>query len=105
MASYCAQILWMKQTLEDYGLKSDHILINCDDTIKISLSKNPIQHSSAKYIEVRHYFLRDHIVRIDVILEFIGKKHQLIDIFTKPLTKDHFCKIRRNLVFIYVKDI
>jgi len=88
----------MKQILEDYGLKFDHILINCDDTIVISLSKNPVQHSSTKYIEVRHHFLRDHIVRIDVILEFIGTKHQLIDIFTKPLTKDLF--LQNNKEFI-----
>ena len=44
-SSCCAQILWMKQQLSDYGLILDHILIRCDNTSAINLSKNPIMHS------------------------------------------------------------
>jgi hypothetical protein len=46
----------MKQTLEDYRLEFDHILIKCDNTSAISLFKNPIQHLHTKHIEVRHHF-------------------------------------------------
>jgi hypothetical protein len=41
----------------------------------------------------------------DIVLEFLRTKHQLIDIFTKPLGNDHFCEIRRNLGFIHANDI
>jgi hypothetical protein len=71
----------MKQTLEDYGLKFDHIPIKYDNTSAISLSKNPIQHSRTKHIELRHHFLKDHIVKRDIVLEFIGIEHQLEEIF------------------------
>ena len=33
----------------------------------------------------------------DVIIEFIDTKHQLADIFTKPLSEEQFDFIRREL--------
>lgn len=50
--SCCAQILWMKQQLEDFDLHYDHIPIKCDNTSAINLSKNPVQHSQTKHIEI-----------------------------------------------------
>ena len=46
--SCCAQVLWMKQQLEDFGITIDHIPIKCDNTSAISLTKNPVQHSRTK---------------------------------------------------------
>ncbi|KAH9792467.1 hypothetical protein KPL71_004134 [Citrus sinensis] len=83
--SCCAQALWMKQTLRDYGINLEQIPIKCDNTSAINLSKNPIQHSRTKHIEIRHYFLRDHVQKGDIALEFISTEKQLADIFTKPL--------------------
>ena len=53
----CAQVLWMKQTLSDYGLTFSHVPIKCNDITAISNSKNPVQHSRTKHIEIRHHFL------------------------------------------------
>jgi hypothetical protein len=45
-SSYYIQVIWMKQTLEDLQIKYDHpILLNCDNTSAINLSKNPVMHS------------------------------------------------------------
>ena len=53
----CAQVLWMKQTLSDFGLTYSHVPIKCDNTSAISISKNPVQHSRTMHIEIRHHFL------------------------------------------------
>ncbi len=95
--SCCAQILWMRQQLQDYGLKLDHIPLRCDNTSAINLTKNPILHSRTKHIEIRHHFLRDHAQKRDVDIEFVGTQNQLADIFTKPLAKESFFKIRSEL--------
>ena len=58
---YCAQILWMKQTHSDFNLIFKHVPIKCDNTSAISISKNLVQHSRTKHIEIRHHFLRDHV--------------------------------------------
>jgi len=56
-----AQALYMKQQLEDFKLKFDHIPISCDNTSAINISKNPILYSRTKHIEIRHHFIRDHV--------------------------------------------
>ena len=87
----------MKQTLRDQGIKLDQIPILCDNTSAINLSKNPIQHSRTKHIEIRHHFLRDHVKKGDVVIKFVSTENQLVDIFTKPLSEEHFIKIRHEL--------
>ena len=37
--SYCAQILWIKQQLEDFGLKVSKVPLLCDNTSAINLTK------------------------------------------------------------------
>ena len=90
----------MRQQLFDYGLKLGHIPIRYDNTSAINLSKNLILHSRAKHIEIRHYFLCDHVKKCDCILEFVDIKNQLADMFTKPLPKENFFAIRRELGLI-----
>jgi hypothetical protein len=43
--SYCTQLLGMKMLLCDYGFSQDTMIINCDNTSAINISKNPVQHS------------------------------------------------------------
>ena len=95
--SCVTQILWIKQELEDYSLRYTHIPILCDNISAINLSKNPVLHSRTKHIEIRHHFIRDHVQNGDIKLIFVSTENQLADIFTKPLSEDQFCKIRREL--------
>ena len=81
----CAQAIWIRNTLEDYGIHLKNIPIKCDNTSTICLTKNPIQHSRTKHIDIRHHFIRDHVNNHDVILKFNDTKHQLVDIFIKPI--------------------
>ena len=90
----------MKQQLEDYGISFDHVLIRCDNMSTINLTKNPVQHSHTKYIEIRYHFIRDHVQKGNIELEFVSTKMQLANIFTKSLSKDRFCTIRRELGMI-----
>nr|GEW05973.1 copia protein [Tanacetum cinerariifolium] len=57
----CQQALWMKQALIDYDIRLDDVLIMCDNKGAIDLSKNPVQHSRSKHMEIHHHFLRDNI--------------------------------------------
>ena len=95
----------MKQQVSNYGLILDHIPIRCDNTSAINLSKNPILHSRTKHIEIRHHFLRDHVQKGDYVLEFVDTKNQLADIFTKPLPKETFFAIRRELGLLDINNL
>ena len=54
-------------------------------------------HSKSKHIEIRHHFIRNHVQKGDIALEFIQTKFQLANIFTKPLDENRFIFIRREL--------
>ena len=59
VGSCCAQLLWIKQTLLNYGVKFDEILLLCDNESSVKIASNPVQHSRTKHIDIRHHFLRD----------------------------------------------
>jgi len=95
--SCCAHILWIKQQLEDFGLKINKVPLLCDNTSAINLTKNQVQHSMTKHIEIRHHFIGDHINNGDCEIKFVSIESQLADIFTKPLSKDRFYSLRNEL--------
>ncbi|KAH9671430.1 hypothetical protein KPL70_017375 [Citrus sinensis] len=57
--SCCTKLLWMKQMLADYGIVQDILTVFCDNTSAINISKNLVQHSRTKHIDIRHHFIRD----------------------------------------------
>ena len=75
----------MKKLLHDYGIPQDTMCIFYDNTSAINLSKNPVQHSKSKHIEIRYHFIRDLVEERVVCLEFIHTNNQKADIFNKPL--------------------
>ena len=93
----CAQILYMKQSLLDYGVVLDRIPLLCDNESAVKIANNPVQHSRTKHIDIRHHFLRDHVARNDILLCGVRSEDQLADIFTKPLDESTFCRLRSEL--------
>jgi hypothetical protein len=83
--SCCAQLLWMRQTLKDYGYTMNHIPLLCDNDSAIKIAYNPCEHSRTKHIDIWHHFLRDHAIKGDIVISHVGTNDQLADIFTKPL--------------------
>ena len=41
----CAQILYIKQTLLDYGVVLEKVPLLCDNESTVKLANNPVQHS------------------------------------------------------------
>ena len=51
--SCCSQLLWMKKLLSDYEMSQDTMVVYCDNSSAIDISKNSVQHSMTKHIEIR----------------------------------------------------
>jgi hypothetical protein len=83
--SCCAQLLWMRSTLSDFGIHLNKVPLLCDNESAIKMTNNPVQHSRTKHIDIRHHFIRDHQQKGDICIESVGTDDQLADIFTKPL--------------------
>jgi hypothetical protein len=93
----CVQLLWMRQTLRDFGYNLSKVPLLCDIESAICLADNPVEHNRTKHIDIRHHFLRDHQQRGDIDIYHISTENQLVDIFTKPLDEKRFCRLRSEL--------
>ena len=93
--SCCTQLLWMKKVLTDYVISQDTMIVYCDNSSAIDISKNPVQYSKTKHIEIRYHFIRDLVESKIVCLEYILTERQNADIFTKPLDRSKFETLRK----------
>jgi hypothetical protein len=93
----CAQLLWMRQTLWDFGYNLSKVPLLCDNESAIRMADNPIEHNRTKHIDIWHHFLRDHQQKGDIEVYHISTENQLADIFTKPLDEKTFCRLRIEL--------
>jgi hypothetical protein len=101
----CTQLLWMRQTLQDFGYNLSKIPLLCDNESAIRLVDNPVEHSRTKHIDIRHHFLRDHQQRGDIDIYHINTENQLADIFTKPLDEKRFCRLHSELNVIDSRNL
>nr|GFC51164.1 retrovirus-related Pol polyprotein from transposon TNT 1-94 [Tanacetum cinerariifolium] len=97
LSACCAQVLWMRTQLTDYGFHFDKIQIYCDSKSAIAISCNPVQYSRTKHIDVRFHFIKEYVEKGTIELYFVKTDYQLADIFTKALPTDHFNYLVRRL--------
>nr|GFA42230.1 retrovirus-related Pol polyprotein from transposon TNT 1-94 [Tanacetum cinerariifolium] len=90
MSGCCAQILWMRSQLTDYGFDFNKIPLYCDNRSAIALCCNNVQHSRSKHIDICHHFIREQVERGVVELYFVSTAYQLANIFTKALPRQRF---------------
>ncbi|GJT11576.1 hypothetical protein Tco_0858618 [Tanacetum coccineum] len=70
-AGCCANILWIKSQLTNYNIIYEKVSIFCDNTSAIAISNNPVLHYITKHIDIKYHFIRDHILKWDIELQFI----------------------------------
>nr|GEX30292.1 copia protein [Tanacetum cinerariifolium] len=96
LSAWCAQVLWMRTQLTDYGFHFNKISIYYDSKSAIAISYNPVQHSRTKHIAVRYHFIKEHVEKGTIELYFIKTNYQLADIFTNALPADRFNSLVRR---------
>ncbi|GKA48883.1 hypothetical protein Tco_0741841 [Tanacetum coccineum] len=90
LSGCCAQILWMRSQLTDYGFQFNKIRMYCENKSVIALCCNNVQHSRAKHIDIRYHFIKEQVENGIVELYFVQTEYQLAGIFTKPLPRERF---------------
>ncbi|GAU28621.1 hypothetical protein TSUD_55650 [Trifolium subterraneum] len=101
--SSCSQILWMKQMLSEYNVGQDVITLYCDNLSAINISKNPIQHSRTKHIDIRYHFIRDLVEENIVTLEHVTTEGQIQIYLPSHWMQLNLKGLGANLEFAFVK--
>ncbi|GKC06580.1 retrovirus-related pol polyprotein from transposon TNT 1-94 [Tanacetum coccineum] len=77
LSGCCAQILWMRSQLTDYGFGFNKIPMYCDNKSAITLCCNNVQHSRSKHIDIRFHFIKEHVENGVIDLYFVNTEYQL----------------------------
>nr|GEV89575.1 retrovirus-related Pol polyprotein from transposon TNT 1-94 [Tanacetum cinerariifolium] len=88
LSGCCAQILWMRSQLSDYGLGFNKILMYCDNKNAIAFCCNNVQHSRPKHIDIKYHFIKEQVENRVIELYFVNTEYQLADLFTKALGRE-----------------
>uniref|UniRef100_A0A2N9HVI9 Integrase catalytic domain-containing protein n=1 Tax=Fagus sylvatica TaxID=28930 RepID=A0A2N9HVI9_FAGSY len=98
LAIASAELCWIRTLLKDLGIFiSQTPILWCDNVSALAIASNPVFHARTKHIEVDFHFVRERVLRKDLIVKFVSTTDQLADIFTKSLPTQRFLDLQRNL--------
>nr|GEW11479.1 retrovirus-related Pol polyprotein from transposon TNT 1-94 [Tanacetum cinerariifolium] len=97
LSTSCAQVMWMRTQLKDYGFNYNKIPLYCDSQSAIAISCNPVQHSRTKHIHTRYHFIKEQVENDIIKLYFVRTEYQLADMFTKAIPEDRFKYLIRRI--------
>ena len=80
LSACCAQVLWMRTQLTDYGFTFDKIPMYCDSKSAIAISCNPVHHSKTKHIRVRYHFIKEQVEEDTVEIFFVKTDYQFVEL-------------------------
>lgn len=83
--------------MSDYGIIPSTMLMYCDNTSAIDISKNPVQHTRTKHIDIRHHFFHELVENKTVEIVHVPSEKQLADIFTKPLDLNSYMNLQKSI--------
>ncbi|CAL0306597.1 unnamed protein product [Lupinus luteus] len=77
--------------------KQDVVALSTCESEYIAASLNPVAHGRSKHIETRFHYIREQVSKWKVKVEHCKSENQLADLFTKPLKRDRFEKLRHSI--------
>lgn len=92
------ETIWLRKLLSDIGCPcASETTLYVDNQSAIKLVKNPVFHKRTKHIDIRYHFIREKTESKEIKVEYVPSENQLVDIFTKPIPKDHFKKLCEDM--------
>ena len=102
MASTAAELAWLSFILRGLGIPLPcPPILHCDNLSALYMTMNPVFHGWTEHIELDYHYVHERVALGALETCFVPSKHQLANIFTKPLSKALFLDLRlkRGLVF------
>ena len=98
LGSATQEAIWLRRLLFDLNVNvQDQTEIKVDNQGTIAMSKNPVGYKRTKHIDIRYHFVREAVQDGSIRVTYCPTNDMLADIFTKPLPKTRFEKLRDGL--------
>jgi len=93
------EIIWLRGLLSELGFQQrEPTVLQVDNQSAIAIASDDVHHARTKHIDIRHHFIRQHIVEGALQLRWVASAEQEADILTKPLGRVLFMKLRERLM-------
>lgn len=89
---------WLKNLLTEFNIKCNNITIYEDNQSVIKLAYNSENIKRLKHIDIRYKYIVEQVNKGLISLKYINTSENIADIFTKPLGKTMFEKLRNELL-------
>ena len=90
LAYTAAELSWLRSLFKDLHLYLVRPQIWCDNISSIALASNPVFHARTKHLEVDYHYVREQVVRGQLLVNYLCSQDQLADLFTKGLSSSRF---------------
>ena len=99
------EVVWLRNVLSHLGEEqTGPTTLYCDNQSAIRLVKNPEFHHRTKHIDVKFHFVREKQEEKVIDAVYVHTDSQLADIFTKPMEKSRFVRLRQALGVIDTRE-
>ena len=85
------------QHLEIVKTTLEPVTIFCDNTVALTVAKDPKYHGKTKHTKKRYHYIKDAITENDVVLKHIFTSNMVADPLTKPISRDIYVRHVRSL--------
>ena len=98
-SEYCAmsvasqEILWMRTLLGELGFPQPTTVLQCDNQPAIAIAQNLVTLGRIKHIDIKHHFIRQHILECALKVQWTPSLENVADIFTKALGQQAFDRL------------
>ncbi|GKD40018.1 hypothetical protein Tco_1260225 [Tanacetum coccineum] len=90
VANCCGHVLWIQNQMIDFGFNFMNTKIFIDNESTICIVKNPVFHSKAKHIEIRHHFIRHCYEKKFIQVIKMHTDHNVADLLIKAFDVSRF---------------
>ncbi|ESX02669.1 Polyprotein (gag/pol) of Ty/Copia retrotransposon [Ogataea parapolymorpha DL-1] len=98
MSDAVKELLWLKQLMKELSVLGSYVpILFGDNTSSISLAKHPTQHQRTKHIDIRYHFIRDHILKGDLQIEYVDSQSNIADLLTKQLVREKLNSLKKKM--------
>ena len=100
LSTTCQEALWLRNLAQDLDPSLKPMSIHCDNKGAIDLAITAAYCPRTKHIAIRLHFLRDHVQKGEIVLEYISTENMITDSLTKGLfhNKHIYCTKGMGLI-------
>ena len=91
--------VYLRDFLAELGFPDPHpTKLHVDNSAARDLAYNPEHHARTKHIDRRHFYVREVVEELRIVVPYVPTDQNVADFFTKALPADKFLKFRQAVM-------